>query len=359
MIRADAVLIAMLRQAVIPLILVLAGFFFVNCLIHPTLSRPIGLYAEGRSEKLVVLDRYVSRTNVAIFGTSHLQNGFDPRAFDARLAADGNHAQSLNLAIAGGSQTEQRAMALEFLRKAAESPTAPKRRLILLEINAGANFRVQHLVHPRAINIYDVASVKLVAALSDSGVGRERQAGRIGYALLASCFHYANLGMLANLVFQPALNAELLQSISGEDRRGLEALEPSSNSSAVIDNIFAQRPVSAQDHVESISAGNRDLVDQVYAAAGGDSVRVAYVVTPLLSGLATAPLYPSEVVTDRFRAPIINMARINDDPELFSKDLWHDTAHLNARGAALFSQVLAAKLAARINLDWLDAPEKP
>ena len=45
-----------------------------------------------------------------------MHNGFDPRIFDAAMRGTAEQTRSLNLGIAGGSQSEQRATALEFVR---------------------------------------------------------------------------------------------------------------------------------------------------------------------------------------------------------------------------------------------------
>ena len=181
--------------------LALLGFTLTAGLIHLGIRRPLYLRADIRSGKLQLLEETRGQVFSAAFGSSHVHNGFDPRAFDRALASTPLATRSVNLAVAGGSQTEQRVMALEFVRSLRTPPRssseAPPQCLVLLELGAGANFLSDHLVHPRAINIYDRDTAGFVATLTSPGMSREQAYGRRAFAEAAMALHYLNVGMLS------------------------------------------------------------------------------------------------------------------------------------------------------------------
>src|SRR5271155_3278263 len=110
------------------------GFVLVAGVVHLGMRDPIRLHADIRSEKLFLLQQWSGRAYASSFGSSHMHNGFDPRAFGAVMAGTPQETRTLNLAIAGGSQSEQRAMALEFVRQLqAPKGTGARACLVILE----------------------------------------------------------------------------------------------------------------------------------------------------------------------------------------------------------------------------------
>ena len=138
--------------------LFLLGFCVMAAMLHVLVRDSLHLHADIRSEKLLIMQQWQGRAVSSSFGSSHMHDGFDPRAFDDELQGTAFATRSINGAVAGGSQSEQRVMALEFVRGLRWPPVdtggqSPQACLVLLEITAGANFTNDHLVHPRAINI--------------------------------------------------------------------------------------------------------------------------------------------------------------------------------------------------------------
>src|ERR1700722_607244 len=102
------------------------GFVLVAGVVHLGMRDPLYLHADIRSEKLFLLQQWSGKAYAASFGSSHVHNRFDPRTCDAVMAGTPEETRSVNLAIAGGSQSEQRAMAMEFVRQLQVPTEAPR-----------------------------------------------------------------------------------------------------------------------------------------------------------------------------------------------------------------------------------------
>jgi len=108
------------------------GFVATAAFIHVLIRRPLYLHADTRSEKLVLLNAWKGKAYSASFGSSHVHDGFDPRVFDSELEGTALQTHSINLAVEGGSQTEQRRRFRVLLRKVAWFcwSLAPERTLV-------------------------------------------------------------------------------------------------------------------------------------------------------------------------------------------------------------------------------------
>jgi hypothetical protein len=322
------------------------GFVIVAAAIHMALPNPLRLYADMRSEKIELLDTWKGGVYAAAFGSSHVNDGFDPRAFDDELTAMQRRTPSINLGIEGGSQTEQRVMALEFLRHFSGGAAAGHQPCyVMLELNAGANFTPNHLVHPRAINIYDWATTKFVTQLSEPGFSRVHKAERDGYALAAMTMHYTNVGMLSNAILQPPIDKELYAEETSDGREGLHDLSDvdAIPVEAAEDPDPPGKPVAVE---QALSPGNGHLIEELAAASDDPHLHFVYFVMPIYSNLRRFPDYPATMQTGVGVVPIFNLARPDLYPQLFEPKYWHDPAHLNADGAALVSRILADQLKA-------------
>jgi hypothetical protein len=321
-----------------------AGFLAVAAAIHTAIANPLRLHADIRSEKLVVLDDMVGKAESAAFGSSHIHNGFNPGAFDRALAGSPLQTRSENLGIAGGSQSEQRAMALEFVRHL-QPPNQPGRAcIVMLELNAGANFTSDHLVHPRAIDIYDWPTARFVSHLVEPSMTFEQRAGRTGYALAAMALHYTNVGMLSNLIFAPPVDQAQLSGETVDDRRGqIIGLYDPAREAAMAKEIAAE-PTQMKLQSASTSPGNREMIAEIAAASKVKGIAFAYIAMPKLSDLAVSYAYPDAIDADGVEVPIVNLARPDLYPQLYKAGLWHDDAHLNDIGAKLASTLIADAL---------------
>jgi hypothetical protein len=328
------------------------GFAACAALLHLLPFNDLRLYAEHRSEKLALLDRWVGKATVASFGSSHMHLGFDPQGFDAQFNGfNGMNCQpvkTVNLAVQGGSQTEQRAMALEYLKQASSHPERPC--MILLELNAGTNFTRDHLVHPRAINIYDPSAVGFVASLSGPGLPLKQRLGRIGYGFAAGFLYFANVGMVSNVVFQPALKPEIVEDNERQDRRGFFP-EPASlrDRAAVADFFRTHLGLTPKSHFLVLSSGNERLIEDLTMdrSAPKGTVRnplFFYVLVPLLANKIDSIDAPASLETPTGPVAIINMARPLGVPALFEPDSWRDPTHLNEHGSEIFSALVGRQV---------------
>jgi hypothetical protein len=313
------------------------GFVIVATVIHLLIPNPLRLYAELRSEKIELMDGWKGGGNAAAFGSSHVNDGFDPRGFDDELSAMQRSTPSINLGIEGAGQSEQRAMALEFLRRFSSDPSAGHEPcFLMLELSAGVNI-TGHLVHPRAINIYDWATTKFVGDFSGSETSRMRTLGRDAYAMTAMAMHYSNVGMLSNAILRPSINQKLYAEETAYGRSGLHELSP--------DTAVPVKPAETKPMIvkQSLSYGNYRLIEELFAASGNPRLHFVYFVMPTYN-LKIIPDYPAAIQTSVGLVPILNLARPDLYPQLFMPKYWHDSGHLNADGAALGSRLLADQL---------------
>ncbi len=334
------------REILKAILLFTLGFLVVAFLLHALIRHPLYLHADMRSEKLAMFEQLKGEASSAAFGSSHVHNGFDPRAFDRVLAGSPAQTRSLNLAVMGGSQSEQRSMALEFVRNL-EAPPQKAACLVMLELSAGANLQTWHLVHPRSINIYDWPTVRFIYHLSNSDMSLTQHTGRTSFALIAAALHYANVGMLSNRIFAPPLDAAMMKHDMGEDRRGLDGLAYHPEADAYHTELIARERVRFALKRPELYPGNDDLIDELAAAASVRNVSFVYFVYPKLSDVSGAYMYPDEIVTPGGRTvPIINLARPDKFPSLYQPRFWFDEAHLDEQGAAQTSEVFAQQLKA-------------
>ncbi len=282
----------------------------------------------------------------AAFGSSHIHFGFDPRVFDRTLGLHAIPADTLNLAIQGGSQTEQFAMAKWFLVKSRRGQTGGD-CLIMLELNAGANLEVRHLVHPRSINIYDASNADLSLKFSEAGIPWIRRIGRSGFAFAATSMHYLNVGMLASRVLPHEINRAVLVRESAFDRRGLLVEPPDAAGTAGVAEVFRTRPAAPSIVQLSLMRGLTTLVSKLELAAGGKGVEYFFLVTPKVTDIESYDEYPDCTVAGNLRVDVINVARPPEFPELYRPALWNDVAHLNEAGADVYSRLVAEEVARR------------
>jgi len=319
------------------------SFAVTALLLHLLIGDPRQLYAEERSEKLALLHKWSHDIDVVAVGTSRVEEGFDPAAFDANFDTGGQRAKSFNLGLPGGSQSEQRFTALQALRALQASNTRSS-HLLLLELNAGINFPPEDVLHPRSIDLYDLDTIRFSYQFGGDE-GLVKQLGRLGFAMVAGVAHYANAGMLSAIMFRAKNvdNPEVALAATHGQR-----ITPASvqDSQGVADAFGAQR-APTRSVPALLAPGIQHLVDDLADAAPATSahpVQLAYVVTPTLADRISAAIYPDEIQGPNGAVPIINLARPDRYPELYQQAYWRNTGHLNVAGAALFTRLLAQQL---------------
>ena len=326
-----------------------AGFLLTaaatHALILARVHDPIRLHADFRSEKLAMLAGWRGRYFSSAFGSSHVHMGFDPAAFDRVLDATPEPTRTVNLAVEGGSQSEQRVMALAFLHQL-DAPPPPEPCVLLLELEAGTNFSNNHLIHPRAINIYDWPTTRLMSHFTDPSMTPTQRVGRTGWAYTAMGLHYLNIGMLSNLIFAPPLDPKILTDETMDDRRGQQVeayLEPYKNG---IDTVVSRKPAQPGEGAGDLLPGNYELIKQLIAAAPGRTLSFVYIRMPMYSDLERIEDFPDHITVAGRDVPIIDMGRPDRYPQFYHPELWHDDSHLDGQGAQMVTAVLATQLAA-------------
>jgi hypothetical protein len=303
---------------------------------------PFELYAPYRSEKLHIMaaDR---ESCSAAFGSSHVHNGFDPRAFDREVSAPGAPVHSLNLAIEGGSQGEQFLMAQRFL--ATRQPTSTAARcLVILEANAGANFPENVLVHPRSINTYDAKVAAISADFASPELGFAKSLGRLAATGIGTSLHYLSTGMLASRLFPHELDADLLRRQTKFDRRGLLSETTTDGRQADIMKLVRDKPPSPAHTKGLLTKGQSTLVGSLREGAHLPKIEFVLLVTPKLSDLSVTADYPACVRIGEQAVRVIDPAQPEKHPDLYLPQYWYDDAHLNEPGAAVFSALIADEL---------------
>ncbi len=314
------------------------GLLVCAAILHAFTPHPLDLHADIRSEKLVVMREWQGSATAAAFGSSHVHNGFDPRVFDSELAESGIRERSINLGIAGGAQTEQREVALQFVRHL--QPSAQP--LVLLELNAGANLTNDHLVHPRSINLYDTETLRFAWTLVSPEMNMQRRWGRRGYALAAWVLHGVNLGMISSRIFSAPVNTEQLDDETDHDRRGLLAGPRPATRDAEMQQAIARYDHTHETTQGEIDQGNHTLPVELIRASAVPNLEVAYLVTPKLSDLTSRAVWPPCIQTLDGPVPILPA----DQPERYAAlyhdpSNWQDETHVTEKGAALITKAWA------------------
>jgi hypothetical protein len=335
------------------------GFVGTCLLVRALIPAPISLYAEVRSEKLALARQWAADAPVATFGSSHVDCGFDPRAFDRSLSPTSSRPLSINLGVLGGVQIEQAAIAREYARLSTASPAArAAAHILLMEININVNFDKKMMTHPRSIYIYDFTALRLAVQFSDRKLGLVRATGRSAVALFEFALNFMNMGMLSDQIFHPPLNRAILESQSATNRRGLSppSVPPTDQETremhAFIAGLRAAPVASAAELTPGLCAEATSLLPQSTAS---DGYHLIYIVTPKLGDLRSYSTYPDTLTCGRLSIPIVNVAQPPAHPELYEPSLWHDMTHLNERGAGVYSRLLGLAVRQALNTDTLAA----
>jgi hypothetical protein len=156
--------------------------------------------------------------------------------------------------------------------------------------------------------------------------------------------------MLSSTVFRPPLNEKLLSAYTQNDQRGMVSEPPAPAETAAVSEAFTayRHPPAPTATIAPTPPGAYQLVQDIARECPRRSIRFFYFVTPTLSALTHTETTPCSIKGVNGPAPIFDLARPDRFPELFKSDLWRDPGHLNPKGAAVFSMILARE----VN-DWL------
>lgn len=328
------------------ILLFLGGFVLAATGLHWFVANPFGLYSSERSEKLEILRRNNFAYSSAMFGSSHVQQGFNPGSFDAGVAGTALDVHSYNLGVDGGSQPEQLLIAQYFLAHL-KLPPEPRPCLVMLEATAPSTFSRFFGPQPREINMFDWRALRLT--LQFPGLPRDRTTflyrSHQNFMLLEAAFDNSiNLGMLSNRIFRPAYDEDAIEFETKDDQRGQHFIQPNAASEADVNRSFGLRHFPPEAIGEMMSEGNKTVMEELHNSPNGDRVQFAWVAMPELGDLIRYKLYPSTETTSFGEVPIFDLARPDLYPELYDRSMWLDNQHLNAQGSKLFSALLAQQM---------------
>jgi len=324
------------------LFLFLIAFALTAALLRLVLPPPIELYGALRSEKLAILERNHYEYPTASFGSSRMNQGFDPRVFDAALSGSPLAVHSFNLGVDGGTQSEQRIMAIDFLQHLRPPSTGPC--LVLLEANAPPIFAPYLTAHPRQFNILDWYSRNLEYSFTVIPLPRLHHFHLVALSFESAFFHSINLGMLSNYFFRPPYDETNIQDQTVDDRRGLHLRVADPPEKADFDRVYAGRPATPERVADQLEAGHDILINDLHQSPNGNRVQFVWVVMPLINDLYSYSVFPESQKTSFGDVPIINLARPDLYPQLYRPELWTNNQHLTEEGAKIASQLLASLL---------------
>jgi hypothetical protein len=310
------------------------------------------------SSKLRYLRRHASEFDVLFVGSSRVYRGFDPEAFDERLAEHGLTFRSFNLGGEGVNAYEADHIVRELLASGARprilfvelqefDPQTRQDSWILRTMGAGGGPRRPFT--RRNVNWHSLSQTLLairVSLQSDLPLADR---------LLLAANHFndfarrlTSYGMGAELIgaFDGAARPVALTDDEMAARRGFQSMDE------VKQRRWRQRAFAKRaDRFQSMLETNRESVPE--------SVN-AFTLAPIaeqarrIRGAGIEPFYvrvPGLGYREAFRGAAADGVTIFDfddpdaHPQLFRVDLRFDEGHLNAIGAALFSRKLASAFA--------------
>lgn len=275
------------------------------------------------------------QTNLVFFGSSRVQNGFDPEVFDAAMADlgfDGIHSYNIGWADEVLVETITNVERFFTMR-----PTGIK--YVLFELNLGG----QEFLIPntqRAIRLFSLHGAYLVSQMLSPNLRRAMGLSSLTYAwrvlaLLAQ--HYTNLS------WAPPEYAPWYPP------RG-HPQGPLQNGSMVADDAYAK----GLQGIESYKPRPEDITDaQLRLVLSLASYIRAHGAIPVI---VTTPQYVNFYLTQDLLAkiakvcgdrdpPVIDFTSPTKYPELWDPRNRMNDDHLNIRGAGIYTRLLAGELA--------------
>ncbi len=320
----------------------LVVFFVTTKFIRFYLPDPLTLYSELRSEKIEMINRLADSSNVAIFGNSHINSGFDPRAFDNEAKKNGFNLKSLNLGLPGGSHTEVFHLAKKFMSRKTKALDSEAPQLIILEITNGVNFPPGNQYTTRSVNIYDYETTRLAFSLKNFNTNDiEKSIGQKAIALSGFILNSLNTGMLSNYIFlnknfDPNKLSEMLEN----DKRGYgESLRKATASeiyTLLNDKAFLGDPR------KFLFINNEKIIEALLQEKNSKNFKFSFIAAPKLDKKCID--YPEALTVHGHVVPIFNFTCLKKNPELFEIQNWSDPGHLNYYGAQKMSSLLAKKV---------------
>lgn len=312
--------------------------------------------------KLREFSRVPGRYNLAFIGSSHVYHQIDPSVFDAVCAEHGLDIHSFNLGLPGWATLQ-----LSYMVRQALGAGQPLEYLIIdaeyvqLEINP-ANIRVQ-----QTIAWHDLPTTVLVARTLMATKPDIKRAWQIASLhTLPFLYHMAAFGQLQTPLMNwvRGVTAETLerqrQVSNGPHGDGfrdytnmLATSDPVTRKALVELQKEMQSPAGRARHQKEVQAlrvgtrvtgtpkpETRVAVGELQRLADAAGVRAMFVTSPVLfTAYAETQKAQQAGVIDT----LLFFTDANEFPQLYAHENQFDNRHLNAKGAAIFSRLMAER----------------
>lgn len=336
------------RRVFASLVAAVGGFVLTLAVLHAALDLPPRI--EGYSEKLAHYQRHADQYSVLYVGSSRVFRHMVPAAFDEAAAEAGLKIRSFNFGVDGLNLIELRTLLGAIARSGGGSS-----RYVLIEPALALRLRARNVATVRAAYFHDFDNtVEEIGAMRFSP-GQWRPIGR---SLLACLYHYAFVGRLASALLPPATGpprGHLADELAAS--RGFEAFNRTEGRwyRHVQDNFdrlssrIRERPPPAERLIRQFEPASETLLDAVLPLRERGFEPV-FVISPILQ--LSGPLRAFEEFHRRRDPEIPLLSYIGRVDEIYDRSFWSDPAHMNGKGAEIFSRRLGRDLAA-----WVQARE--
>jgi hypothetical protein len=295
---------------------------------------------------------HATEIDLVAVGSSHIARGFDPVAFDAEMARLGHPLHSYNL----GADNMQPVEADFVLRRAAaQRGTALRFAVIELLQFAPRGMLRDHAFTDRALYWHDATALRAALARVSASAETPRERARLAWLHVQHfAWRFVGLGRIDRVAARwraPADPLDLAVAAAG----GFEALDDRPDAAAErVRMRFLAASASYQEGLAEVDRRNR-----VPTPAGTDEVAALRAQVARLRRAGIEPVYvtppipsPTPALRGIFAAAgdplVVSTNAPGEFPALFAIEHRYDATHVNRAGAAVFSRLLAARLAARL-----------
>jgi hypothetical protein len=327
------------------------SFLAVAVLLRPWVPPP---EADEMAARLAWFAEHKDEFDLVLIGSSNFRLGVDPRRFDETLARLGHPVRSFNFGVEGmnafeGRQLLDRVLALE-----------PERlRWAVIEL---VHVRASELIgrNPwtnRVVGWHDAArTAEVIESLRRAKLSASDRVHWLQMHLRHTAWRLSNIGqgprMASGLLrLDAAATAEAFEKISknlGFRPLGIFQSDQGPRARRELERVWAGK-MARFDETRRATAATSSFdpapIERQIAALEKRGIEPIYVIAPIGRG---TPLVEQLITEGILPKPLI-YNRPEHYPELYDVDHRHDVTHLNARGARIWSPILAEDVARRMD----------
>jgi hypothetical protein len=327
------------------------AFLAVAAFLRPWVPPP---EADEMAARLAWFAEHKDEFDLVLIGSSNFRLGVDPRRFDETLAHLGHPVRSFNFGVEGmnafeGRQLLDRVLAME-----------PKRlRWAVIEL---VQLRPSEWIgrNPwtdRVVGWHDLQrSAEVVESLRRAKLSASDRIHWLQMHLRHTAWRLSNIGQgprmaSALLGLDAAAMAEAFEKISknlGFRPLGIFRSDQSPRARRELEREWAEKMARFEETRRATASTSRfdpAPIQRQVAALEKRGIEPIYVIAPIGRG---TPLVEQLIAEGKLPEPLI-YNRPEEFPELYDVDHRHDVTHLNARGARIWSPILAEDVARRMD----------